>query len=1227
MNDPGPLLVPIDAKAMVLNNTSVNFIRGSMNYRNLQGQNVSPPLFQSPSPTPFQEDQVNFATHLENHGVYLMWTLPKALRHATQANGSLSFPLVPNRWLVVRLYRPAGGDQTAAPQVASWIVQSDYLGSSGASSYVDPTKTQLTPTLLGQKVPITPASPWQEPGGTTAYFLRAVAESNPAFAAYQPFNENVFSIHDDLWTQNVAAGELSYFVQGWYSDPTADVLGQWQAGVKGNDFSDVLTELDWTATAQADGTHTSVYHGAVFGVPWTPNAPSPPASPKDHAKPQIAVGNTSVDAVVAFAAAAFSAPNVALPLNVTPAQAVDLLEAFQYNLLPVLTEPGGEEVLEQKIRAQWFGSAAAGTRWTIVDAPVVPGSGPQTPVPPAELANEATWLAALNTAQAQFDQTMRELMGVQRRLFELWWKQQAAPVILSQQGSYPWKTTDAQFTAALDPTDPNGLIATARGYVELLGSLAAQMPVTSPTVTLQQAIAAFALKKNLPSSRLLKAIGRPRFWSAVDPVLVLSGTAHMMSINPDAQLACRWPTEILTGLKVTTGPGGPAFSIDTTQLKSFLPAVNITNLPAVTPSLYSEFFLLDPTNAPLVAAAAGQTLTSTQMTALSASLAAPVPANGVVPAVLAPFPWKQPWQPLYLDWELTWYPVPFLNPNGKSNWAFDGTDYDLVPGVTETSSNDLIGRSVLTPKPSFEFKSRIDQFIKNNPGSAAALALQAVEGLVQTVDDWDFLSQALSGLTTQLASWSPDPTLTLPTTPLAGGSESYADLIGHQAQSPPNPQLSQPHRGTPTSSFEGMRGGQFSFARLTIVDVFGQTLEIVTSQTATQTKLLTADGLQVSQPIVSLDVAGLVQLPPRLLQPARLNFQFEPAANGNPIIGWVLPNHIDGGLAVYGADGVLYGELVPAVDTSNTSFVFWWAAPDTPYPTLTGLLAAQPQFGGFLSALQAAGPAAFGDFLRSIDETLWTVDPLGDRSDTFLSVLLGRPLAIVTASISLELQSSAWTDPGWPYTFADPLPAPLFLNYQFPVQLGNLASRHDGLLGYFLDGNFAAFNAVHIAPPGPNDPPLSGYLVQIGPGNWINLGFAPNGPGPAHQLTLVMDPRAAVHAQLGILPTKDVTLVPDWVDSALAEMKATFRVGPVLAEERNILPSGEKVPIDSLLTPGPAEKHGTWQWRQLVANGSWPGIALGPVDANAVFPDVPPILRDGVLQLSGGIGPIAPPPN
>jgi hypothetical protein len=1220
MSSSDPLLVPVEVQAMVLNSPAVNFVRAQMNYGNLES-------CQSPSPAPFQEDEVNFATNLNNHGVYLRWTLPHALRHAEKGtDGSMHFPFVPNRWLVVRVYRPGtptSSPPTAAPQVTAWVVQSDYLGSTDGAVYVDPTKAVLTQIQIGRMVPVTAASPWQEPASSAPYFLRAVAESNTAFATYQPFNQNVFSIHDPLYTNSVGAGTLSYFVQGWYSDAKADILAGWSAGPKPTTFAEWLKQLNWSASnAQASAT-SSVYHGSAFGVPWSPQS-SPPPSPKDSAKPQIAVANTSVDAIVAFAEAAFSAPGAKPPAGMTAKQAADLLEAFQYNLIPLLSQPGGEEQLEQKIRAQWFGSAPAGTSWTIVDAPVPPASGPPPEPSEAELAAEATWLGALNTAQEQFDRSIRTLLGLQRRLFELWWKQQASTPIVMQTGSFPWNTTPQQFAAALDANNPTGLIAQIRTILGQLTSLAEQVPTATAKVSLNDAILAFAAKKNLPSTRTLKAVARPRFWAPSDPVTVLSGTAHMMKIDSDDTLACRWPSEIVTGLNVNAA-GGPAFPIASSQLIPVLPPVNVTNLPPPTLPLYVEFFLLDPANASVTATAAGQkALTTAQLTAVAASIAKPGISGGALPPLLAKYPWEQPWQPLYLDWAVTWYPVPFRNDNGDPNWTFNGTDYELASGVKQPASVTLNGRSVLTPKPSFEFKARIDQFITDNPTSPAAVSLQGIKNLIQTIDnDWDFLSQTLSGFGTQVASWNPVPTLLPPSTPLPGGNLGLSDLIGDQAQCPPQPLLAVPGRRIPPSTFEGMRGGQFCFSRLTIVDVFGQTLEIVTGQTATQTSIITGDGMHVINPLVHLNVAGYAQVPPRLLQPARLNFQFAPGAGtSNPILGWILPNHLDAGLTIYGLDGLLYGELAPAADRDGKPFVSWWPAPETPYPTLAKLVEDQPQFGGVLVALKQAGPSALRDFLRSVDETLWTVNPLGDRSDAFLTVLLGRPLAVVNASISFELQAEAWTDPAWPYTFMSPRPSPLFLNYQFPVQLGDLASRDDGLLGYFLDGKFDTFNAVHVVPPGKGEPPLSGYLAQIGQGNRIDLRFAASGPGPARALTLIMDPHAAVHARCGILPEKDVILIREWVDDALAAMKATFRTGPLLAELRLLVPTGKTEPVASLLTPTPAERHGTWTWRQRAAGlNTWPSTAIGKVDSTAAFPDTPPILRDGVLQLSGGLKP------
>jgi hypothetical protein len=1247
MSDSGPLIVPVEVQAMVINNANMNFIRGAMDYSQLA-------IYLSPSPPPCQNDQ-GFAAN--NQGVYLMWKLPQALRHGQQNGGGLDFPLVPNRWMVVRVYRPdvpSGSLPPATtPAVTPWIIQSDFLDpSEGTSAFLDPGATTLTPTLIGKKIAISSAAPWQEPANPPPYFLKAVTESNPAFAAYQPFNENVFSIYDDLGTPQLGAGTISYFVLGWYSQSTADILSGWQAGVKGKDFPDLLTQLNWTASApDTQSTSTSLYQGAAFGISWEPGG-AVPASPKDGLVPQVAVGNTSVDGVVEFARTAFeNAPTP--PDQLTPQQAANLLEAFQYNLLPMLALPGAEAMIEQKIRSLWFGSAPAGTAWTIVDAQTPPGQKPPAPPTDAELANETQWLAALNTAQSQFDQAVRDLIGVQRDLFELWWKKGSANIVYNQSNfvwgftSWPWNIDP------LDPSDPNypsqpsavnarfdaamaPLISQAQALMTQLNNLAAQIPTGTATISFSQAIVNFANTKSLPQTRrTLKAVTAPRFWLPGDPVVVISNTAHLLKIDPDSALQCRWPGELVSELNVSAASGnttGPQFTISSSQLAQLLPAVNWTNLPSLSQSLFTEFFLLDPANAALVAAAANQNLTVAQIAAVALSMSPLNGANGIVPAVLSAYPCPQAWEPVYLDWEIAWFAIPFQQSDGTPNWAFNGLDYDLakeLPAPT-TFPPPLTGRSVLTPKPSFEFKARLDQFITDYPTSDATKSLQDIEGLVQTVDGWDFLSQTLSGFSAQIAEWNPVPVQNPDSTPLPGG-RSLLELCGDQAMMPPNPTSAEPpvNPTVPPSTFEGMRGGQFYINQLTIVDAFGQTLEIVFAPTATSQFPLTAkndvfhpllsDGVAPCHPISTLEPLRFVQLPPRLLQLARLNFNFTPGADGNPIVGWILPNHLDSGLSVYDEAGTALGELTLGVDQSDAPLVDWMAAPNSPFPTLPDPSAAQGPLMGFVAKLKSLGAGPFSDLLQAVDETLWTVDPLGNRSDNFLSVLIGRPLAVVAASISFELQAEPWRDPDWPYTFADPKPEPLFLNYEFPVRLGDLGYRQDGLIGYFTNGDYANFNAIHVPQPGPNDPPLSGYLKKIEVGNYIPLGFAEKGPGTPAVLTIIMDPRGSVHAQCGFLPVKEISLVPDWVDSALSNVAITFRTGPVLVGTQQIIPKGGTDPITALLLTSPAEQHGTWSWVESDGHGNWPDTVLTPVDGTASFPETPPTLREGLLKLTGGM--------
>ncbi len=1219
-----PLIVPVEVAAMVLNDPAMNILRAEMDYAQLA-------VSESPDPGPFSSDEVNFAADPHNQGIYVLWTLPKGLRRQRRhADGTTTdFPFAPNRWLAVRLFQPAGAAPTAPAQVTSWVLQSDAIdNATGGAAYIDPTQpTTLTPTRIGTKTAITTAAPWQEPVNPPAPFLKAVAESNPAFAAFQPFNENVFSFFDNLQIQGVGAGTASYYVVGWYSDASADALADWTeqvaatAGVEPGTFAAALADLGWTVDqTSGQSTHTSVYEGSAFAVPWVPGGPQPP-SPKDGVNPSIAIGQTSMDAVVAFTRAAFE-EDPHPPKDLTPQQAADLIAAFEYSLLPMLGKPGAEAMLESQIRTHWFSSSQSGASWTIVNADQKQDTAPTTPSA-EELAAEAVWLGPLNAAQTDLDDRSRELLGVQRQLFSLWWKQGAATVYYEQSGwaSYPWGITGPdEFTTAI-----TALVAQAQGLLTTIAALQAQIPTGVGAAGLSAAIAAFAKAEGLPDTRVLKQVPASRFWAPVDPVAVISHTEHLMHLDPGGTLACRWPTALVTSIEIAPGSGITPFIVDASQAQAILPAVPFENLPTVCAALIAELFLLDPLNAGQLSAAAGHALTSADLPTAAQSMSPPqVPAgSGAAPALLAAFPWSQPWRPLYFDWSVEWFPVPFTSSDGSANWAFDGLDYDLVPGRTFTPQNQqLEGRTFLTPKPSFEFKARIDQFIHDYPESPITKELRALEDVVATVDAWDFLSQSLSGLGTQLAGWNPVPT----STP-GSGAAGVGTVLGDQGGLPPMSLMADPQRvGPPPSTFEGMRGGQLYVERVTIVDAFGQTLEIVEAPIPPDTfprttggavfLPLIADGLTPTKPLSNSEPLRFVQLPPRVLQPARLNVDFLTAGSDTAVLGWLLPDHPDSSIAVYGPDGTAYGALRLGVDLTGARDTAWEADPNSPWPTLPPPSPSLDDLQNVLATLQSKGPGALSDFLQSVDESLWTVDPLGARSDAFLSILIGRPLAVVSAAVSLELEADPWRDQAWPYTFNDPLPR--FLGYEFEVRLGDLGYRQDGLIGYFAEGAWGQFNCIH-EPQGVAGDSSSGYLKPIGPGNYVNVGFGATGPSPAAKLTLLMDPRAGVHSQCALVPVQQTTLPASWVDPALANMAATFRVGPALVAQQTVTPAAQGAPTTAVVIPRFAESRGTLTWVERTAAGGWTEKAIVPADATADLPATPPTLREGLLKLTGGI--------
>ncbi len=378
------------------------------------------------------------------------------------------------------------------------------------------------------------------------------------------------------------------------------------------------------------------------------------------------------------------------------------------------------------------------------------------------------------------------------------------------------------------------------------------------------------------------------------------------------------------------------------------------------------------------------------------------------------------------------------------------------------------------------------------------------------------------------------------------------------------------------------------------------------------------------QKVVADSPDSFVQLPPALLQPARLDFdllsavddgvKFGPSAPAtDPVCGWVLPNHLDASIMAYDAQGDALGEMSVDFSLTDQPAVCWTPAPGSRFATLQQLadpVSGIPHLGPFLLGLGRQGADTFADFLRAIDETLWTTAPMGAVFDQSLAVLIGRPLALVRAQLQFELDGPAYLDPSWQFTFAPQAPA--ITGYKFACELGNVAQLDDGLIGYFVEDDYGTFHVVQQAGAA-----TGGYLRPIGvDDNYIHLPF--DGVTLAH-VSMLVDPRAAVHATTAILPTAALSLPPQFVDDALAAMNVTFRVNGILTDQSIAAPTAgsSEAGATTILLPVPKEKTGTWTW--LEAEGG-AGAVTWPNDTTARLSTVPPVLRRGLLQLSSAVG-------
>ncbi|MCY9593036.1 hypothetical protein PC41400_10495 [Paenibacillus chitinolyticus] len=1202
-------------------------------------------------------------------GVYLHWKLPDAWTHGCQQPDSqqVEYPLTPNRWLIVRLSGPL-----AARTASAFVVESDAPGTADSSVWLfdpdivsawegsaDPLRQQAGSALSGAGPFITgmlgrsfQLADWKEQG-IEQLFVTAVAPGNHLFNAYQSHCRQVFSFYDALADVTEPDSTLSYLVAGWYSNSASDPVASCLNGQTGDEaeqlLSALLSDYGWSLDrAEGDPLPTgTVCHGMVYGVDWQPQGTMQTVKDRFTAAGgsiSVAVGNTSIDAFAAMIGQqlqSLSAEGNAEAAQILAEQpnAAALLEAFQYNLLH-LADSGDWAGLDYRIRQEWFGSKAGGYRWTIVDiAASDSGTG--------EGVHDESWLTGLNADQAAFDAARLQLHDAQWELYATWWKEGRFATYPGF--AQPSGVTQDQFAMALaaendpsynpdQPPGPANIYSVPKKVLDLAnllsGTLAPKVPqpvyadaATTPDDAFQAGIAVFEQQLRaqglLAQNRGLKAAAEPRFWQAQDPVVLISGAGNTAEIpQAGSQLPCRMTAQTIAGLQnggtvipASSIAGLPAFPASAGNLAEMLQGAYSSAdfaaaVSAAAGALFTEWLLCDPDNA------ASISVTYPAFTRERLAEHNPSDFEGGLPALL-PEQWSQPWNPFMLKWVAQWYPLP----SGGSNWTFQGTDYAYTGGSQKLTPQAIGGDCLLTPQTAFLFKNRLMQAAAAS-GDPADASLGQLADLIGEAEQWDFISQRLSGFGDQL-SLRDSRTNQAPAADVAftfddGTTHTLAELTGNQFDSLP---LILDTGGT--TPFQAVRQGQFCFSYLALYDAFGQVLEVVGDSGLTSSSLfapVVAEGLKPDTPVVQANPQRFLQLPPRLLQPSRLDFRMVDANNpdqptdldsgANPVAGWLIANHLDGSVAIYGANGDAIGAVSQKIGAHGAPILSLAFAPDGGYQSLAELTEASPQLAAMLQGLLAQSAAAFEDFLEAIDNTLWTVDPASVGLDESLGILSGKPLALVRAGMQLSLADQPLGDTSWAATFYPPVPD--FVVQPFEVRLGDSALREDGLVGYFLNGSFDSFYCVQ--PPAEAD----GYLIAIGQGQYIPLRF--DGKTSADLLMLV-DPMSAVHAFTGILPAQPVKLDRRFFDTALDRLSVRLPVGPMLtAVGPNPQPiSAPSMPASAVKIPVPVERGSSWTWMELAAADevTIQRLAVTDTDGRAVIDGSDRSLREGqmVVQL------------
>jgi hypothetical protein len=1000
------LIVPIRVHALAVNQhvyLTNGFNRWWPNFNNMLNNKESAepyaprryPDFEAPAlgGTPGRPSFESFG------GIHVQWELPEALSEGftDPETGEPHFPLVPNRWLVVR-YSGALPSRVAR----GWVVHSDYLefrdiseiGEYAQDLYITPGETPGV-NYIGRIYDLS-KGPWVEPSRKPG-FLTAVGPGTPGFAFFDPYHYGVFSIRDNLADLRTGLGlypdlaSLSYQVIGWYSDDTFDLLHRAHAGeIPGllppgaETLADTLAALGWKPTAGPDGepdlpatVTRTVYAGRALGLDWSLSAPIPDLDKPSTGVVKVTIAHSTDEAI-----------GTLVRHQTGDERTAELMQALVQGTVERLDEPVGDYTMNQATHTSWFASSGSGRTWSIEPRPDAEDVPDPTP-------RDRQWLAELNHNQSAYENTLAELVYTQQRTWTLTWlldmpagyntSEDAAADLMAELAHYLGPLPTVQWLndlpAPLAPAhsaEVAGQLAAA-GNSPWVRSLSpdervrlmelartALSPVETPYVGVippdWDKAEAIAEREQLATSvdelreqaaRQLDQIPHaPAGGADSDAALDAAADAFAtdQGLSPRLQLRAGPGTTYFA-------PGDPIVVLEgagnrqplARDLDDPLPLrvpshllteVTFNGIPRQTPSTAPE---PDLTGLPPHIQQDTKALLC-EFSILDQAAFTPRTGGGgtVLQVVVAdpPANSKGPWPEYTQQWRQAWQPA-YLS------WHLDyvrlpyhdgdGTHWQLNP-YTLTQVWDGTGAEPGTP--SDEGGLRWHSFATRTYLTPAPSAIMRAQ-LARYLETFPYLPrQGLTALRQELlASDTLVQTLdgfntwVLQQDPTTNLSPAPADAAIVGAQD------TSPVPGA--NSFQPIRAGQFCFRELEIIDRFGRLLSLVSNESQGQFIPLRAPSVvpdhKASDSLTS--PLRFLQLPPRLLQPTRLVFAAAPPstppdAGKAAAEGWLVYNLIDQSLLVYAPDGTGLGAVRLTVTSAGGQAATWAPLPFAPYPDL-----------------------------------------------------------------------------------------------------------------------------------------------------------------------------------------------------------------------------------------------------------------------------------------------------